>query len=135
MTWLAGQINIPPQLAEYWLQLWLLASVCAWLLGRRRATISFVILAFVPLLLPVFRPLFSELANNLLTYVPWYVLLIVGFFFVFIVLRSIISLFMGPEIATRTTSDLLTLTIASLVAAAIAGVRFLVNLLMTFTRR
>ena len=135
MPWLAGQLDIPPQFIEGWVQLGLLIAGCAWLLGGRRSAGLILILAIVPLTLPSFRPLLNEFRTNLWEYVPWYVLLTVGFFFVFIILRSIISLFLGSEIATRTTSDLLTMSIAGVFGAFLAGLLFVLVRLLDIFRR
>lgn len=135
MTWIAGQLTIPPQLIESWIQLGVVLALCSWFIGMRRAAVYLLILALVPFLLPAFQPLFEVLKANLLSYVPWYVLLIAGFFFIFIVLRSVISLFLGSEVATRTTSDLLTISITAVFGAVVALIVILSRFLAGLFRR
>lgn len=135
MGWIAGQLNVPPSVAPAWLQLWMLIAICCWLLRMRRAAAAFALLAFIPLLLPAFAPLLGELKATLLEVVPWYVLVLVGFFFIFIVLRGVITLFLGHEIAHRTTSDLLTISIAGLFGAILGIFRFLLTAILRLFRQ
>ena len=135
MGWIAGQLTVSPAFAPAWLQLWLLIAICCWLLRMRRAAAALALLAFVPLLLPALAPLFGELKATLLDVVPWYILVVIGFFVVFIILRGVITLFLGHEIAHRTTSDLLTLTIAGLFGAALGFLRFLLATILRLFRQ
>jgi len=111
MSWLATQITVRPELLEGWLLLMLLLAVCCWIVKLYRATLAFIILALVPALVPALQPVLAELKSYALNIVPWYVLAVIAFFLVFITIRCVIALFLGNEIANRTTSDLLTVTI------------------------